>query len=190
MALAAENKRYSFADYLAWPEGERAELIEGAVVMLASPSRAHQAASIALASQLYQFLTGKPCEAYAAPFAVRLFEGAGDAPESVDTVVEPDISVICDHDKLDEHGCKGAPDLVIEILSPSTQRHDRVTKFNLYQQAGVKEYWIVNTEDKTVQVFSLTEGVLRPIESYGKSELAKSRVLEGCEIDLTKVFPE
>ena len=190
MALAAENKRYSFADYLAWPEGERVELIEGTPVMMASPSRAHQAASISLSSQLYQFLDGKPCEVYTAPFAVRLFEDAGAAPESVDTVVEPDISVICDPSRLDEHGCKGAPDLVIEILSPSTQRHDRVTKFNLYQQAGVKEYWIVNTEDKTAQVFALIEGILRPVESYGKSELAKSRVLEGCEIDLTKVFSE
>lgn len=190
MALAAENKQYSFADYLVWPENERIELIDGTAVMMAPPSRAHQAASISLASQLYQFLDGKPCEAYAAPFAVRLFEGADDDPESVDTVVEPDISVICDPSKLDEHGCKGAPDLVIEILSPSTQRHDRVTKFNLYQQAGVREYWIVNTEDKTVQIFALTEGVLRPVESYGKDELAKSRVLEGCEIDLTKVFSE
>ena len=103
-------------------------------------------------------------------------------------MVEPDISVICDPDKLDVHGCKGTPDLVIEILSPSTQRHDRVTKFNLYQRAGVKEYWMVNIEDKTIQVFVLAEGILRPIESYGKDELAKSRVLAGCEINLTFVF--
>lgn len=156
--------------------------------MMASPSRSHQAASIALASQLYQFLVGKPCEAYTAPFAVRLFEGAGDAPESVDTVVKPDVSVICDPIKLDEHGCKGAPDLVIEILSPSTQRHDRVTKFNLYQQAGVKEYWIVGLEDTTVQVFMLVGSHFLPVESYGKEEIAKSRVLEGFEVDLKTIF--
>ena len=183
-----ENKRYTFSDYLAWPENERIELIDGIPVKIAPPCRAHQAASLSLAAQLYYFLDGKPCKVYAAPFAVRLFEKATDAPEDVDTVVEPDISVICDPDKLDVHGCKGTPDLVIEILSPSTQRHDRVTKFNLYQRAGVKEYWMVNIEDKTIQVFVLAEGILRPIESYGKDELAKSRVLAGCEINLTKVF--
>lgn len=184
----AENKRYTFSDYLAWPENERIELIDGIPVKIASPSRAHQAASLSLAAQLYYFLDGKPCKVYAAPFAVRLFEKATDEPGDVDTVVEPDISVICAPGKLDEHGCKGTPDLVIEILSPSTQRHDRVTKFNLYQRAGVKEYWMVNTEDRTVQVFSLAEGVLRPVESYGKEEFAISRVLEDCEINLTKVF--
>ena len=189
MALAAENKRCSFADYLVWPDNERAELLNGNVVMMSPPSRAHQFASIALASQLYQFLRGKTCEAYAAPFAVRLFEHAGDTPDRVDTVVEPDISVVCDPGKLDEHGCKGAPDLVIEILSPSTQRHDRVTKYNLYEQAGVKEYWIVGLEDMTVQVFALNDGRFKPVESYGKNETAKSRVLEGFEIDLGTVFP-
>ena len=184
----AENKRYTFSNYLAWPENERIELIDGIPVKIAPPSRAHQAASLSLAAQLYYFLDGKPCKVYAAPFAVRLFETATDTPENVDTVADPDMSVLCDPDKLDVHGCKGTPDLVIEILSPSTQRHDRVTKFNLYQRAGVKEYWMVNIEDKTIQVFVLAEGILRPIESYGKDELAKSRVLAGCEINLTKVF--
>lgn len=183
-----ENKRYTFSDYLAWPENERIELIDGIPVKIAPLSRTHQAASISLAAQLYYFLDGKPYKVYAAPFAVRLFEGENDAPEDVDTVVEPDISVIYDPDKLDEHGCKGAPDLVIEILSSSTQRHDRINKFNLYQRAGVKEYWMVNTEDRTVQVFALAEGMLRPLESYRKDELARSSVLAGCEINLTKVF--
>lgn len=190
MALDAESKRYTFSDYLEWPENVRIELIDGAAVMMAPPSRAHQAASISLASQLYNFLDGIPCKVYTAPFGVRLFEGINDAPEGVYTVVEPDISVILGCDRLDKYGCKGAPDLVIEILSPSTQRHDRVTKYYLYQRAGVKEYWIVGLEDMTVQIFALMGGILRPVESYGKDEIAKSRVLEGCEIDLSKVFSE
>ena len=84
------------------------------------------------------------------PFGVRLFEKDGDVPDDVDTVVEPDISVICDKNKLDKHGCKGAPDMVIEVLSPSTLRHDRFVKLALYQQAGVREYWVVEPETRTV----------------------------------------
>ena len=136
MALPAEKRRYTFADCLAWDESDRAEVINGEIVMMAPPSRVHQKISGELFRQLANFLEGKKCEAYAAPFAVRLFEKAGDAPEDVDTMVEPDISVVCDHDKLDSHGCKGAPDMVVEVLSPSTQRHDRLVKLDLYQGPG------------------------------------------------------
>ena len=128
MALPAEKGRYTFADCLTWDENDRAELIGGEIVMMAPTSRVHQKISGELFRQLANFLEGKKCEVYAAPFAVRLFEKSGDAPEDVDTMVEPDISVVCDHGKLDSHGCKGAPDLVVEVLSPSTQRHDRLVK--------------------------------------------------------------
>lgn len=93
---------------------------------------------------------------------MRLFEKNGDTPEDVDTMVEPDIFVVCDHGKLDSHGCKGAPDLVVEVLSPSTQRHDRLVKLDLYQRAGVREYWIISPEEKTAQVFLLQNGLLLP----------------------------
>lgn len=89
------------------------------------------------------FLDGKQCRVYPAPFGVRLFEQNGERPEDVDTMVEPDISVVCDRGKIDKYGCKGAPDLIIEVLSPSTRRHDRLVKLNLYQRAGVQEYWMV-----------------------------------------------
>ena len=113
------------------------------------------------------------------------------AAEDVDTLVEPDISVVCDRNKLDKYGCKGAPDLVIEILSPSTQRHDRLVKLGLYQRAGVREYWIVSPEEQTVQVLLLDDGGnLRPHELYGREEIARVNVLEGCFIDLEKVFAE
>ena len=114
----------------------------------------------------------------------------GKGPEDVDTMVEPDISVVCDQDKLDSRGCKGAPDLVIEILSPSTRRHDRLVKLGLYQKAGVLEYWIVDPENKSVQVFLLNKGLLLPEEDYGQEDIAKVNVLDGCFVELSKVFPE
>ena len=191
MALPAEKMRYTFADVLAWEEKERFEVIEGKTVMMAPPSRVHQEVSGALFAQIYNFLEGKKCRVYAAPFGVRLFEEDGDAPEDVDTVVEPDITVVCDSDKLDDHGCKGAPDLVIEILSPSTLRHDRLVKLDLYQRAGVREYWIVDPKNRAVQVFLRDgDGGLKIHEDYGQKDIAKVNVLNGCFVELSKVFPE
>ena len=191
MALPAEKARYTFADALTWGEDERIEIINGEAFMLATPSTDHQLISGALFAQLYNFLEGKKCRVIPAPFAVRLFEKDGDGPDNVDTVVEPDISVVCDRDKLDGRGCKGAPDMVIEILSPSTQRHDRITKYNLYQRAGVREYWIVEPETQTVQVFLRNEnGLLLPHESYSREDVAKVNALNGCFVELSKVFSE
>ena len=191
MALPAEKARYTFADCLTWEENERIEIINGEAVMMAPPSRLHQEISVAITSQLYNFLEGKRCKVYPAPFAVRLFERDGEAPEDVDTVVEPDISVVCDGDKLDNHGCKGAPDLVVEILSPSTRRHDRLVKLDLYQRAGVREYWIVDPENKAVQVFLQDGGgSLKIHEDYGREDVAKVNVLNGCFVELNRVFPE
>ena len=157
---------------------------------MAPPTRIHQEAVTALVGQLYDYLKGKKCEVYAVPLAVRLFERNSDRPENVDTMVVPDILVVCDLDKLDDIGCKGAPDLVIEILSPTTQRHDRFTKFNLYQQAGVQEYWIVDPDSKSVQVFVLDDGHY-VAKDYGTSEdTLKVNVLKDCTIDLSQVFSE
>jgi Uma2 family endonuclease len=153
MVLPAEKARYTFADCLTWGENERIEIINGEAIMMAPPSRIHQEILTELTRQLANFLEGKRCKVYPAPFGVRLFEKDGNAPEDVDTLVEPDITVVCDRDKLDKHGCKGAPDLVIEILSPPSLRHDRLIKLGLYQRAGVREYWIVDPENKSVQVF-------------------------------------
>ena len=190
MALPAEKERYTFADALTWGEDERIEIINGEAVMMAPPSRIHQKVSVAITAQLYNFLEGKKCEVYPAPFGVRLFEEDGDSPDDVDTMVEPDISVICDRGKLDGKGCKGAPDMVVEILSPSTRRHDRLVKLGLYQRAGVREYWIVDPDNRSVQVLTLADGLLLPHEDYGREDVAKVNVLDGCFIELSKVFPE
>jgi Uma2 family endonuclease len=185
-----KEERYTLADALTWDESERIELICGVPYMMSPPVRVHQEILTALVLQIGNYLNGKKCRVYPAPFAVRLFEKKEDHPGNVDTLVEPDISVVCDPDKLDDIGCKGAPDLVIEILSPSTQRHDRVTKFNLYQEAGVREYWIVDPLSKTVQVYVLENGIFRAVESYAAEDVAEVRVLPGCTVTLSDVFQE
>ncbi len=190
MPLPAKQERFTFADVLVWDEDERIEIINGEAFMMATPSSRHQEISMELSRQLANFLEGKRCRVYPAPFGVRLFEQDGDSPENVDTIVEPDISVVCDRNKIDKHGCKGAPDMVIEILSPSSLRHDRLVKLNLYQRAGVREYWIVDPENRSVQVFTLDGGALKIREDYGPQDVAKVNVLDGCFIELSKVFSE
>ena len=190
MASPAEKTGYTFADCLGWDEKERAEIIGGEVLMMAPPSRIHQKISGEIFRQLANFLEGKRCEVYSAPFGVRLFEKDGDRPEDVDTVVEPDITVVCDTSRLDQHCCKGAPELVMEILSPSSRRHDMLVKLNLYQRAGVREYWIVNPDEQTVQVMLLKDGYLLPVEDYSREDTASVNILEDCTIELSKVFTE
>lgn len=191
MALPAEKIRYTFADCLTWDEDEHIEIIQGEAFLMAAPSTIHQIISGEIFRQLANFLEGKRCRVIPAPFSVRLFEQDGDAPEDVDTMVEPDISIVCDRNKLDQHGCKGAPDMIIEILSPSSLRHDRLVKLNLYQQAGVLEYWIVDPQNQAVQVFMQDENsFLRICEEYGPKDVAKVNVLNGCFIELDKVFSD
>lgn len=191
MPLPAKQERVTFADVLTWDEDERIEIINGEALMMATPSRIHQEICFEIGRQLGNYLDGKQCKVYPAPFGVRLFEQDGDNPENVDTVVEPDISVVCDRSKLDKYGCKGAPDLIVEVLSPSTQRHDQLIKLNLYQRAGVREYWIVDPENKTVRVMvQAGDGTLWPHEVYRQEDVAKVNVLDGCFIELSKVFSE
>ncbi len=186
----AENVRYTFADVLGWDGPERYELLDGEAVMLATPSRVHQEIVSELTRQFGNYLEGKKCRVYPAPFAVRLFEKENDSPEAVGTMVEPDVSVICDPDKLDDLGCKGAPDLVVEVLSPSSQRHDRMVKFNLYQRAGVKEYWIADPANQVIQSFALENGVYVIKELGTKDSIMRVHALNGCFIDLSKVFSD
>lgn len=185
------NEKYTFSDYLRWEGQERYELIDGEAYLLAAPSFTHQEVSAELHRQLLNFLVGKNCRAIAAPFDVRLFEQADDGPENVDTVIQPDISIICDRSRVDERGYRGVPDMIIEILSPSSTRHDKLVKFHLYQRAGLKEYWIVDPANRTVSVYQLDDtGRLVPQEEYGPASVAKVNVLEGCFIELGRVFPD
>lgn len=181
----------NYQEYLDWEGPERFELVQGEAVLLAATAPYHQEVSGEILRQLLNFLEGKKCKAYAAPFDVRLFEREGDSPEDVDTVIQPDITVVCDPSKIDGRGCKGAPDVAIEILSPSTQRHDRLVKFNLYQQSGLGELWFVDPANRSVEVFLRDgQGMLRPVEVYRPKDIAKVNSLEGCFIEMCKVFPE
>lgn len=184
------DKIYTYADYLTWDEKDRIEIIDGKPIMQATPSRKHQQISFEICRQLGNYLEGKTCKAYAAPFTVRLFEEDGERPEDVTEVFEPDIAVICDKNKLDEKGCKGAPDLIIEILSPSTARYDQFIKLGKYQQAGVKEYWIVSPGEQTVQALQLKGGVFQVVDVYTPPAIVPVSVLNSCYIDLSKVFTE
>ena len=183
MSLPQKNLKYTYSDYCSWNDGERWELIDGvAYGMSPAPMRKHQKISMALSNQLYNFLKGKPCEVYHAPFDVRLkMDGKND------TVVQPDIVVVCDKSKLDEKGCNGAPDLVIEILSPSSLHMDRLLKLEKYRESGVREYWIVDTEALGVEAYILDNGRYY-LNTY--IDEAPVEVLPGCMIDLKEVFPE
>ena len=185
------EKYYTYADILSWDEDVRAEIIDGELYMMSPPLRKHQEVLFELAAQIRDFLKDKTCKVFIAPFGVRLFENNEDTPDKVDTLVEPDIVVVCDKNKLDDYGCKGAPDLVIEILSPSNERHDKLIKLNLYQRAKVREYWIVDPRNCIIEVLLPDEnGKLTITEVYSRKDKAAVTVLPGCEIDLSSVFPE
>ena len=184
MEALRQDKRYTYADYYAWEDGKNWELIDGIpYAMSPSPSRTHQRILVELLGQFRDFLKGKPCEVFPAPFDVRLNALGNDDFD----VFQPDILVVCDEAKLDEKGCNGAPDMVIEILSPSTAMRDRLLKFNAYQRAGVREYWIVDPDSTTVQAFIL-ENENYIARSYGEADTVSVHVLEGCEISLTDIF--
>ncbi|MCL1808354.1 MAG: Uma2 family endonuclease [Clostridiales bacterium] len=186
LPLPKHDEHYTYSDYASWNDGNRCELIDGVVYMMSpAPTREHQAASMAISSQLYNYLKGRQCAVYHAPFDVRL-NAAGDRD---DTVVQPDIVVVCDKAKLDRKGCNGAPDMVVEILSPSTLSRDRVLKLNKYLQAGVREYWIVDTEGKTVSVHLLEDGRY-VINAYGETETIPVKTISGCQIDMREVFAD
>lgn len=193
MALPHLKKgaKFTYGDYVNWPEDERWELIDGyAYKMSPAPSRRHQEISRDLGVKIANFLTDKSCEIYFAPFDVRLPE-TDEQDKDIKTVVQPDIVVVCDKNKLDDKGCRGAPDLIIEILSPFTAPKDMKIKLSLYEKHGVIEYWIVHPIDNITIVFKLGKNKKygKP-EVYTKEDKIKTAILEGLEIDLYKVFQE
>ena len=189
-ALPVE-KRYTYRDLLSWEEDVRFELYDGYPVALASPTDVHQDISGKIFLQISSFLQGKKCKVYFAPLDVRIYEKDGDLPQDVNTVLQPDLLVVCDPKKVDRRGVHGAPDLVVEILSKSTRRMDLLIKFNIYQRAGVREYWIVDPEVQLVTVYTLKDGVYRsPAAVYRADATVPVGVLEGCEVDLRTVFPD
>ena len=179
-----EYKRYTYADYCEWDDDKRWELIDGVPYAMAAPSLNHQEVLLQLASEINNFLIGKLCRVIIAPFDVRLNADYGD-----DTVVQPDLLVVCDMSKLNKNSCVGAPDMVVEIISQSSSMRDRFIKFNKYLKAGVREYWIIEPESKLVSIHLLRGGQYY-VNSYSGDDVAPVHVLDGCTINLAKIFTE
>jgi Uma2 family endonuclease len=179
------NGYYTYADYLSWRFQERVELIFGKIFKMSpAPNSKHQYTVSVLNSTIFQFLKGKACKVFPAPFDVILSIANGIA----DTVVQPDITVVCDPSKITEQGCKGAPDLVVEIVSKSSVTRDLHEKYSIYEKAGVSEYWIVHPQDKTLVIFTLNEGKYNPSKPLTKGDIAMSKVLPGFTLDLNELF--
>ena len=178
MALTAE-KQYTIDDIYKLPEGKRAELIDGQIYYMSPPNRTHQKILNYLTTEINLYIRSKKgtCEVYPAPFAVFL-------NKDTNTYVEPDISVICDTDKLDDKGCHGAPDWVIEIVSPSTRYMDYGTKLFQYQAAGVQEYWIADYSKNRITVWNLVQNT---INEFSFSDSVKAGIYEDCFIDFSQI---
>jgi len=184
----ALDEYYTYADYKEWElaEGERYEVIYGEAYAMSAPNTYHQLILAELFKQIANYLTGKPCKVIPAPFDVRLFY-ADD--ESDDTVVQPDITIICDRKKIGPEGGRGAPDFIAEILSPSNTAIEMQRKFHLYRDAGVREYWVLDPENKTLHVYNFKDNAIFP-RTYKSTDKAKVEIFDDLEIDLEPVFAE
>ncbi len=163
-----DEHRHTYAEYRSWPDQPRYELIDGIAYAMTGPARRHQEVLLEIARQVANALTEKPCRPYIAPFDVRL-PRSNESDDAIDTVVQPDLMVVCDPHKLDDHGCRGAPDWVVEVLSPSTASHDHILKRRAYERAGVKEFWLVHTVDRIVTIYLLGA------EGYGKPDVVEMK---------------
>ena len=195
-SVAYGIQRYSYADYLTWTDDKMKEIIDGIVYAFSAPFRKHAKATASFFGRAWSYINRKKgkCEIFTAPFDVRLPTNGETADDKIYNVVQPDICVICDPSKLDERGCIGAPDLVVEVISPSTSKKDLNQKCFLYEKSGVKEYWIVYPNDRAVMVFILQpngkydEGTVYEV-IYGTTKVPV-QTLEGLIIDLEELFSD
>ncbi len=182
--------RYSYADYLKWTFEEQVELIKGKIFKMSpAPKRIHQRISIVIASKLFHFLEGKNCQVYDAPFDVRL-PLKSKKNEDIFTVVQPDICIICDPAKLDDAGCIGAPDLLIEILSKGNNKKELQNKYEVYEESGVKEYWIIYPEQQSLLIYTLVNNHYQPSRLLTRGDKITTPILPGFVLDLDNVFED
>jgi len=185
------NGTYTYADYLTWQFEQTVELVKGKILLMAAPSRRHQQISRQLNGLFFKYFENNPCEFYAAPFDVRLLDKrkSDKANKEVYTVIQPDVCIICDAEKLDDKGCIGAPDLIVEILSPGNSQKEMRTKKLLYEENMVREYWIVDPEHENVFQFLLTkEGNYSPATIYVYDEQLECAIFPDLTLDLKAVF--
>ena len=187
MPLPKQETRYTYKQYLEWPEEERWELIEGVPCMQAAPSWQHQAISRELIIKFGNYLKGNRCKVFSSPFDLILTNEEDEINSK--NVFQPDLLVVCDPSKLKGTGYVGTPDLIVEIVSPSTARSDKFYKFNMYEKFGVKEYWIIEPDIKLISVFTLSDnGRYGRPEIYSEIDKVNVKVLKDLEIDLSDVF--
>jgi Uma2 family endonuclease len=180
------TKIYTYSDYLMFRFQERVELIKGIILKMSpAPNTNHQRISQNLNGNFYSFFKNKSCSVFAAPFDVRL---PIKSAKKNTTVVQPDLCIICDENKLDDNGCNGAPDLIVEILSPKNSKHDTDTKFNLYQESGVKEYWMVQPEEKMVLIYTLKNKEYIGLKPLVEGEIIKSPLFPNMQISIDDIF--
>lgn len=181
---------YTYADYLLWHFKERVELIRGKILKMSpAPNRFHQEISMTTTLMLAKFLKNQPCKMYAAPFDVRLINFKESTNDSqITTVVQPDLCVICDPNKLDDRGCIGAPDLIIEILSPGNSKREMDIKFDLYEENGVLEYWIVNPVEKNIYIYVLENNRFIGLKPLTESSTLVSPTFPKLKFAVKKIF--
>ena len=185
------TKTYSYADYLTWKFDEFVELIKGKVMRpMAGASRRHQRYSVRISAGVYNFIKNSACEVFTAPFDVRLVKSGANGDQQIRTVVQPDILVVCDQSKLDERGCVGAPDWIVEIVSPGNTAHDTKTKFDLYEENGVREYWIVYPGLKTVTAYVLDNERYKLAGEYFEPGLMPVAAVPGLALEWAEIFTE
>jgi len=188
------NGIYTYADYLSWQFDDAIELIKGKMTMSPAPSSEHQSISWRLSGALFIFLKNKECRAFAAPFDVRLYDRRKSIVVNKDiySVVQPDLCVICDKTKIDSKGCLGSPDWIIEILSKGNSKKEMQLKYQLYQESGVKEYWLVYPGEKAVHQFVLDDQTEKYQLQYMYSgeDIATPYLFPDCQIDLSEVFED
>ena len=188
-SVKRKQQRYSYADYLTWDDDRRYEIIDGEVFDMTSPSLLHQSISGELSRQMANYFEDKPCKVFAAPLDVLLAKNASRSDE-VFTVVQPDIMVVCDPKKIEERGIVGAPDLVVEIISPSTSSKDNIIKRRVYEQAGVKEFWLISPVERLIRVNKLgKDGRFEREEIYDDTAQIAIAQFAGLSIDCRRLFP-
>jgi Uma2 family endonuclease len=179
LPLPQENKIYNYNDYMQFPENKKWELIDGIPYLQAAPTWQHQSILIELVGQLYNYFKGKPCKVFSAPFDLNL-EGNDESKN----VFQPDIVVVCDRNKLNKTGYFGVPSMIIEILSPSTAKRDKILKLYKYKQFGVNLYWIVEPDTKIIETYTLKDGEYIFNSYQEEDKKIKVTHFENLEIDL------
>ena len=183
------TKDYTYADYLKWTFEERLELIKGKLFRMSAPNRVHQELVHSIGGQLYNYLKGKSCKAYPAPFDVRLPRLSKDDKDII-TVVQPDVCVICDPYNLDKRGCIGAPDIVVEILSPGNNKKDLNFKYHVYEESCVQEYWVVAPEEKALFQYILKYGKFQTSRPLTIGDNVTTEILPGFVLSLDELFAD